>query len=642
MIMCRLVPVLATLLSFTVLRAEPRPAEDWPRPTEVRRAEIQRALVSPSWAWGAPAADRLAWAQVAEALPTAELMAAAEQVRSETPPELTEELYRRFARHGNRTEYQDVNRVRLGRLALFAWAEALKGDGRFLPPLRTEIERLLGERTWVLPAHDRKLDNLETRVIEVDLMAAMKGWVLGTILHWHGEALGPEVASRARAELRRRVIDPYLRSAREGPASTGMWWLRTGNNWNSVCHAGVIGTALSGAATPAETAEIIACAELNLAYYVNGFTADGYCSEGVGYWNYGFGHFAMLAETVAQATGGTVRLLAGERAARAAVYPWGLQILPGVFPAYADMNVKDRPLPWFGALAARQLAPAPLGLAPPPLRVGDLRSQMIYESAMKVFLPGLTPGLPAAAPPQTAGPRHWFDEAQVYVGRASDAFGASIKGGHNAEHHNHNDVGSFVVALRDRAVLVDPGLEVYTERTFGPRRYESGVLNSFGHAVPRVAGRLQSPGRAFAAVVRAARFSAEEDVIVLDLRGAYEVPGLVRLERTFTLRRSPRAEVLVRDDVEFSHPERFESPVIVLEPWSREGEAARLRVGREGSRVVVSIESDRAWSLEATTIVEDLPGKRRPERLAVVLKESVLAASVTFRISPDEAEAEQR
>jgi hypothetical protein len=621
---------------FLSLVARAAPVEpDWERPTAERRAEIERALVPLPWAWGVPASDRVAWTRVAAQVPTADLLAAAERVRAEPTVDLTEALYRRFSQDGNRAVYQDANRERLGRLTLFAWAEALQAEGRFLAPLRLEIEQLLAERTWVLPAHDRSLDNLEGRAIEVDLMAAMKGWVLGTILRWHGEALGPEMTARVRAGLRHRVIDPYLRSAREGPQTPGMWWLRTGNNWNSVCHAGVIGTALAGAATAGETAEIIACAELNLAYYVRGFTADGYCSEGIGYWNYGFGHFAMLAETVARATGGTVQVLTGERASRAAAYPWGFQILAGVFPAFADMNVKDRPLPWFGALASRQLAASPQGMAPVSLRVGDLRSQMIYESAMKVFLPALTEGWPTAQPPRGGGPRHWFDEAQVYVGRASDTFGAAIKGGHNAEHHNHNDVGSFVVALGDRAVLVDPGLEIYTARTFGPRRYESAVLNSFGHAVPRVAGRLQSTGRTFAAVVREARFSEAEDVIVLDLRGAYEVPGLRRLERTFVLRRSPHVEVIVRDEVEFSQPDHFESPLIVLEPWSRDG-AEALRVGREGSRVRVGVKANHAWTWAATAIEEDLPGKRRPERLAVALSEPVLAATIEFLIAPEE------
>ena len=35
--------------------------------------------------------------------------------------------------------------------------------------------------------------------------------------------------------------------------------------------------------------------------------------------------------------------------------------------------------------------------------------------------------------------------------------GVALKGGHNAEHHNHNDVGSYVVALAGTTPLLDPG-----------------------------------------------------------------------------------------------------------------------------------------------------------------------------------------
>ena len=75
-------------------------------------------------------------------------------------------------------------------------------------------------------------------------------------------------------------------------------------------------------------------------------------------------------------------------------------------------------------------------------------------------------------------------------------FGAALKGGTNGEQHNHNDVGSFSVVLGRKMVVCDPGAEVYTARTFSARRYESKVLNSFGHAVPVIAGQLQRTGLA--------------------------------------------------------------------------------------------------------------------------------------------------
>lgn len=50
-------------------------------------------------------------------------------------------------------------------------------------------------------------------------------------------------------------------------------------------------------------------------------------------------------------------------------------------------------------------------------------------------------------------------------------------------------------------MLADPGSEVYTSRTFSDKRYESNVLNSFGHpedlhghALPlRIGIRLKAP-----------------------------------------------------------------------------------------------------------------------------------------------------
>ena len=110
--------------------------------------------------------------------------------------------------------------------------------------------------------------------------------------------------------------------------------------------------------------------------------------------------------------------------------------------------------------------------------------------------------------------RSWFEDAGVLIARPaqdSDAvLGVALKGGHNAEHHNHNDVGSYVVVVKDRAVLLDPGSEVYTARTFSAQRYESKLLNSFGHPVPVVAGQLQQTGREAHAEVLATEFTDEQ------------------------------------------------------------------------------------------------------------------------------------
>ena len=138
---------------------------------------------------------------------------------------------------------------------------------------------------------------------------------------------------------------------------------------------------------------------------------------------------------------------------------------------------------------------------------------------------------------------------------AERPFGVALKGGHNAEHHNHNDVGSFVVALGNKTPLVDPGSEIYTRRTFSNERYASDVLNSWGHPVPRIGGELQETGRQAAARVLKTEFGDKADTLVLDLSAAYKVKSLKRLVRTFVYSREGAGSLRVTDEAEFDQPD---------------------------------------------------------------------------------------
>jgi len=102
-------------------------------------------------------------------------------------------------------------------------------------------------------------------------------------------------------------------------------------------------------------------------------------------------------------------------------------------------------------------------------------------------------------------------------------------------------VGSFVVALGRSTPLVDPGAEVYTARTFSGRRYESKLLNSFGHPVPRIAGQLQRTGRKAAAGVLRTDWTDAADTLVLDLRSAYAVTDWRSCSGRFVSRAKARA-----------------------------------------------------------------------------------------------------
>ncbi|MGF0121881.1 MULTISPECIES: heparinase II/III domain-containing protein [unclassified Pseudoclavibacter] len=121
----------------------------------------------------------------------------------------------------------------------------------------------------------------------------------------------------------------------------------------------------------------------------------------------------------------------------------------------------------------------------------------------------------------------------------------AVKGGHNDENHNHNDVGTFLVASDGVPVIVDAGRPSYDARTFSERRYELWPMRSEWHNVPLVAGRGQPTGREYAADVVGVQ-TGNAPSLELELAGAYDVAGLESWRREVLLDRE-RAEVRVHD-----------------------------------------------------------------------------------------------
>jgi hypothetical protein len=58
---------------------------------------------------------------------------------------------------------------------------------------------------------------------------------------------------------------------------------------------------------------VLAATEFSNPLFISGFTNDGYCREGMGYWNYGFGHYVTMGIAVRAATGGRLDILTGDK-----------------------------------------------------------------------------------------------------------------------------------------------------------------------------------------------------------------------------------------------------------------------------------------------------------------------------------------
>ena len=220
---------------------------------------------------------------------------------------------------------------------------------------------ICAEPTWILNAHDTAdLADWKGKRVSVDLGSSALSGDLAQTLVIMGDRLSPQTRKLIRDNCRRRTLEPYVQALQNGGAS-GMWWISSDMNWNSVCHNGVLATALAVAEDRQERAFFIACAEKFSRNYLRGFGPDGYCSEGMGYWNYGFSNYVQLAELIYQATAGGVDLYALPGAREAACYPTMAEIRQQIYPSFADCGTDSRP-----DFAALQFPLAPLPPSPHP------------------------------------------------------------------------------------------------------------------------------------------------------------------------------------------------------------------------------------------------------------------------------------
>ncbi len=262
----------------------------------------------------------------------------------------------------------------------------------------------------------------------------------------------------------------------------------------------------------------------------------------------------------------------------------------------------------------------------------------LFESMMFTFLPTPLPPVKQPASMADSPLRSWFKDGGVLIDRpaaeSANQFAVVLKGGHNAENHNHNDVGSFSVVSGKTMVICDPGGEVYTARTFGPHRYDSKVINSFGHAVPVVAGKLQQTGAAARAVVKKADFRDDQDTLVLDIGSAYAAPELKSLERTFEYQRKGAPSLTVRDEVVFDEPKSFETALVTWGTMKKISDT-ELLITDDGGAVRVEIDAgEKPFKISEEILDEDVQTRTKPRRIGITLDAPVKSAAIVLTIKP--------
>jgi len=464
--------------------------------------------------------DRSVWGPGGSADPVAVsgVLARAEADRTRPWPVPLATAAARLHDDGDREGWESVTFSRQFRLARAAIAAAHHADdpelgALWLAEVLDGVWLICEQSSWCWPAHDdafRERGSVLPTVTApyLDLGAgeavALLTWV-DQLLGARLEARYPGIRSRIRHEARIRVFQPFTERR-------DWHWLGLDgdvHNWNPWIHGNVITAALRLLDDPAEAGErarIVALAIEGIDRYVSVLPADGAIDEGYAYWWNGACRALEALDIVRHATGGVLDASGIPALRETVAFPHRMHLGGDWYLNLADGQARPPAAqPWHALhRAARNAGDADAAAHAAAHRTAGSPAATEHEGFGRL-LRGITdPVWVEVDRASSPFPREvWLPSTQVLLAREQSGTArgltVAVKGGHNGEHHNHNDVGSFVVASDGVPVIVDAGRPTYTLQTFGPGRYDIWTMQSGWHNTPVIGGLEQSPGAGFAA-----------------------------------------------------------------------------------------------------------------------------------------------
>lgn len=509
------------------------------------------------------------------------LLKSARELKGKDLPLLPASKYLEFQRNGNRTRYQNLLSQRDEFLNTFTVAECLSGTGEFIDPLMDTIWAFCEESDWCYPAHTKGL--IDMKAPHIDLRSTHIAATLAMLDYVFNDALPQPVRQRIRYELDRRIFEPFL--TRE------FHWATVTNNWNAVCNGSIIRTALLIGDDPERLSKVILRAQNGLCHYFDGFDEDGGTAEGIGYWNYGFSHYVMAAQLLSIASGNRLNLLAPPLIQEIALFPMKIELSPGKFPSFSDGGDAYTFYPGWTSYLADAIESEKMR----DFLAARMKRDIPASSLLALLTATAAGPLPPAKEKVQMEPFVYFRGMEWMISRAQpdnpNGLVLAAQGGNNAENHNHNDVGNFILHNHAESILVDLGAPEYDKAFFSSIRYTYLAARSMGHSVPLVNGQEQRAGAEAKAVVQATH-TKEVDTFKADMTSAYPPEAkLQSLIRTLSLHRSGEGSwVEVEDRYALSEAGLpFESALIT---YGKIQEESAGKVTIQGDQGTLRIEFD--------------------------------------------------
>ena len=507
------------------------------------------------------------------------------------------QMFAEFKTKGNRTRYEQATFAKRRQLAALVMAEVAEGKGRFLGDIIDGLYSTMEETWWGIPAHyGTKVMRTEDQTVDL-FNAETAGLVAWTrrALKAQLDSFSTLLTERINREIERRILIPAV--------TTDYWWKKAGMNWNPWICSNWLACVLFCEHDTVRRNEALAQIAQAMQCFYDAYPDDGGCDEGPTYWDRAaaslFECVELLEGRGEKVEGRGEKVEGREKLRLMASYCYSTYIADGYCLSFADSH-------------GNRLVQQPNVMFPFGLYIGDKTMQQFaayvakekgfWEDAKTMYndsgnYPTLGRELvflsyldkfcnEKAEEPKLADT--WMPRLQIFTARRNGMY-VGMKGGHNDESHNHNDVGSFVVYDGGQPILVDPGVGEYTSKTFSKERYEIWTMQSAYHNLPQINGCDQMAGKRFAAC----NVKQKKGCLSLDIASAY--PDSANVSRwTRTVRMDKQGSITLTDDYRLR---QWEAPtrlmfIAAAEPHLEKGRIgiANRTVSFDASQLEASIE----------------------------------------------------
>ena len=450
-----------------------------------------------------------------------------------------------FVRSGDRERHSGISFAKRNVLTELILAESMEDQGRFTEAILNGVWSICEESFWGVPAHIGRTGLPDVENPEVDLFAAETASVLALADYFTGpklDKINPLIRKRIYFETNQRFFEPMLT---RGDRYNWMSKTKAVNNWNPWIMSNWMLSNLLLEKQADKRAQMLYASLSGLDRYLNGLGEDGGCDEGPSYWFAAGGSVYDCLELLQQST--KLQVYDQPLIQKMAAYVYKAHIDGYYFTNFADADPVLKPdglmLYRFGtAIADKQLES--LGAWSfqqfPNTAVTGFQRMRRVQNLLTI---STIKGGAEYKPVKDA----WVSDIQVMTARTSKGLYLATHGGHNAESHNHNDVGDFIVYANGQPMIVDAGRGNYTARTFSSKRYELWFTRSEYHNLPIINGFGQSAGREFEATSVISTINDQQAQLKMDLAAAYpKEAGIKKWERSIQLDRS-KEQILLSD-----------------------------------------------------------------------------------------------